>query len=233
MQRGRPRDPYRAAVAALQAGIADRLKQNAVDESLIADLLAREGGTRAVQGPVHDVPPKKHRRRRHKSRPVVVRKAKRRAGRSVVESKTDPVRRRVAKVASVAEKPGKDINSTSISEPVAAKAKAVRGAAQFAAQLAELEKMRAGIAAGGNSKAAHALRVRGDAVLREMAGKAKLPPWLTKAERMRWRRCADRAPRMKKPRKPTPAPRPVIKKAGPWIQGADGTLSREIASVEG
>ena len=116
-------------------------------------------------------------------------------------------------------------------------AKAVRGAAQFADQLAELEKIRVGIAAGGDdAKSTRTLMIRGDAILREMAGKAKLPDWLDKAERMRWRRCANQAeteaPRKKKPRKPTPSPLPVIKKTGPWVEEPNGTRSREIVSVE-
>ena len=181
MRRGH-KGVFKAAIAALQLDLNRHEADAARTRELITALMARAegGGTRAVLGHVPHVPPKKRRRRRHESRPVIVRKAKRRAGRSVVESKTDPVRRRVAKVVPVAEKPGKDVNLTSIPEPTVAKAK-VRGAVQFATQLAELEKIRAGIAAGGNSKAAHLLRVRGDAVLREMAGKAKLPDWCDKA----------------------------------------------------
>jgi hypothetical protein len=119
-------------------------------------------------------------------------------------------------------------------EPAVAKAK-VRGATLFAEQLGELELVRTGLAAAGDdAKIIHTLQVRGDAALREMAGKAKLPGWCSKSMRMQWRRAAAqpeaKAPRAKKPRKLTPAPTPVHKKSGPWIEGADGTLSREIIS---
>jgi hypothetical protein len=43
---------------------------------------------------------------------------------------------------------------------------------------------------------------------------------LNKAERMRWRRCAERAPRIKKPRKPTPPPPPVRKVDSGWTEDA-------------
>ena len=78
-----------------------------------------------------------------------------------------------------------------------------------------------------------AVTARGDAVLREMAGKAKLPDWCDKATRVRWRRASERpetVPRAKKPRKVTPAPTPPIKTVSNWHadEAGNGVLSREI-----
>ena len=186
---------------------------------MIADLSAHAGFEPVAEGrgilaevtsPRRYVPPKKRRRRRHKSRPDIVRKAKRGT---------------VAKATVAAPEP-----TSAAAKP--APTKTVRGHGKFVDQLAELEKIRVGIAAG-DAKSAHALQVRGDAVLREMAGKAKLPLWLDKAERMRWRGAAkqpEAAPRKKKPRKPTPPPVPPVKRDSGWHADANGNLAREIAT---
>ena len=181
---------------------------------MIADLLAREGGTRGTTGSAAAVPPKKRRRRRHKSRPVIVRKVRRRAA---------------AKVADVvAPEPA----------PVAAKvepAKGLRGQGKFADQLAELELVRVGLAAAGDdAKIIHTLQVRGDAALREMAGKAKLPGWLSKSMRMQWRRAAgrpDAKPRKRKPCPPAVPIPPVLKQTGPWTEEPNGVRSRQVVST--
>ena len=222
MRRGQPGNPYKTALAALKADVVGWQRQITATEALIADLTVRaEGGTRGTAlGPVHDVPPtvKRRRRRRHGARNGVS-----------VPRKSGTVPRRNAQIHR-RKRPKPDVI-----EPVqvAAPVKAVRGAAQFAVQLEELEKIRVGIAAGANSKAAHALRVRGDAVLREMAGKAKLPDWCDKATRVRWRRAAERpetVPRAKKPRKVTPPPVPPVKLDSGWHDDGNGVLSREIAT---
>ena len=153
------RKQIRGAIAALQADIAGWQKQIAATEILVEQLATRvggaEGGTLPRTGTRTAVPPAPKRRRR--------RRQSARTSRTVPRNSAQ-IRRR--------KRPKPDVI-----EPVqvAAPVKAVRGAVQFADQLAELEKIRAGIAAGGNSKAAHALRVRGDAVLREMAGRPSCP----------------------------------------------------------
>jgi hypothetical protein len=210
MRRGPRKSPYRAAVAALRNGIAARLKLNAADESLIADLLARDGdNAAAITAVITAVPPKKRRRRRrravHAKTPANGRRKPRSARPVVAIAQPTPV------IAAAEPKP------------------AVRGASKYAELLGELEMIRVGISAG-DANAIHKLQVRGDAILREMAGKARLPPWLNKAERMRWRRCADRAPRTKRPRKPTPKPEPPVRHDSGWHEDGQGNLVREIAS---
>ena len=226
MRRGPRKSPYRSAVVALRNGIAARLKLNAADKSLVAELLARaeSGGAvlGTVQGHVPRVPPKKRRRRRHKLRPAIVRKAKRRAA---------------AKVAAVvAPEPA----------PVAAKAK-VRDAEAYASELKAIDEIVVALAKAGKaldkatrakdgvgiaaaSEEIHQLRRRGNDLLVRLGGKAQLP--IDKTERMRWKRAAGqpeaKARRTKKLRRPTPPiPPPVVKRTD-WHPDENGTMSREI-----
>ena len=216
MRCGRPRDPYRAAVLALQADIAGWRKQIGIAEDLVqrlemrADAEGGTGGTRRAVHAVHEKPaPKRRRRRRNSSRGTVPRHS-------------SPARPR-------------ERLKPAIVEPVAAApAKAIRGAALFGPQLEELEKVRVGLAASGDDVTiADRLRARGDAILRELNRRAKLPDWLDKAERMRWRRCTERpdtTPKPKKPKAPrklTPPPIPPVKVDSGWRE-ENGVLSRFI-----
>ena len=210
------RKQIRGAIAALTADVAGWQKQVVATEILIADLSARAGiedgtgGTRGTANAAHQKPVRKRRRRRRNSAP-------RHASRH-----SSPHRR---------QKP--IIEPVQVAAPALAKiepAKAVRGQDRFADQLAELEKIRIGIEAGGDTKSAHKLRVRGNAVLKELNGRAKLPEWLDKAERMRWRRAA-RGPGWKPKRPPTPAPTPPVKRDSGWHDDGNGNLVREIASM--
>ena len=220
MRRSRSGNPYRAAVAALQAGIADRLKQNAADESLIANLSARagvEGGTGGITGSAAAMPPKKRRRRRHKSRPVVVRKAKR-----------GTAAKRVGRVAIPVAAP----------EPVAAPASGNqgKGALLFADRLEELK----GLFATIDTNEADAARAY--SIIVELKGRCRLPGEYTKAVRMRLKRraaaatkpvkrAAVSAPKKKKPKAPrkpaVPIPPPIVKRTD-WHPDENGTMSREI-----
>ena len=221
MRHGRPaRSPFKAALSALKADVVGWQRRIAETQVLIEQLSTRAGIERdasggAGAGPV--VPQRKRRRRRHKPRPIIARKAKRRAAAKRVPG-------------------GLVAIPVAVPEPIAAKvepAKAkVRGAEQFAAQLEELERIRIGIEAGGDgAKSTHKLQVRGHAVLKELNGRAKLPAWLDKAERMRWRRCAahpEKAPKIRKPRKPTPPLAPPVVKRTDWHPDENGNLVREI-----
>ena len=213
---------FRKVVGVIAAGaiallallwIVNRSIQSLETQALIAQLSERAGieegrysGTGNMPG--RNVPPRKRRRRRRKSRLAVVSKQTRRRTATKVAAVAEP-----AVIAAAEPKP------------------AVRGASKYAELLGELEMIRVGISAG-DANAIHKLQVRGDAVLREMAGKARLPPWLNKATRMKWRRCAERAPRIRKPRKPTPPPLPVRKVDSGWTEDANGVRSREIHAVE-
>ena len=234
MRRGRPGNPYRAAVAALQAGIAARLKQNAADESLIADLSARagiDGGAAGTRGTTHAAQakpaPKRRRRRRHSATRHTARHSA-------------PRRR---------QKPDIEPEQVAAPAPTVAKvepAKAVRGAALFKDQYQELERLGAGIAeSGDNIEVANKLRLRADAVGRSMGGKGTYPPFFTKSERMRCRRLAaiadksevaseTEAPKRKKrkaPRKKTPPPVPPVKRDSGWRVDENGVRSREVLTT--
>jgi hypothetical protein len=118
------------------------------------------------------------------------------------------------------------------------------GATQFAADLfGELENVKVGIGAS-DPKAARVMLVRGDEIARAMAERAKasgvtryaLPPWCTKAIRMRMKRAATsaakgEAPRKKKPRPPAVPIPPVIKQTGPWTEEPNGVRSRQVVST--
>jgi hypothetical protein len=114
-------------------------------------------------------------------------------------------------------------------KPVPA-ARKVRGAEVYAAALAELDGIKAALdAAGDDAEKVRALSVRGDTILRQMAGKAKLPTWLGKATRMKWRRCAERAPAVKKPRKRRDPPAPPVRHDSGW-RDEGGVLTREVTA---
>jgi hypothetical protein len=130
-------------------------------------------------------------------------------------------------------------------EPAAsAKAKAAasagtgRGAVQFAAELARISEIQAGIAAAGDGAKAvdvvRLLRVEGGKILRDLNGRADLPKSLDVIERRRWRDATDRAGKIAAPKKPrgkrkvTPPPTPPVRVDSGWTQAADGTLSRVI-----
>jgi hypothetical protein len=216
MRRGQRKSPYRAAVAALQASIADRLKLNAADESLIADLLARDGdNAAAITAVITAVPPKRRRRRRravHTSRKPVNGRRKAVRARAIVAATPD-----APEAVAAAPQPA----------PAARK---VRGAEVHAAALAELDGIKAALdAAGDDAEKVRALSVRGDTILRQMAGKAKLPTWLGKATRMKWRRCAERAPAVKKPRKRRDPPAPPVRHDSGW-RDEGGVLTREVTA---
>jgi hypothetical protein len=221
MPRGRrPRSPFKSAIAALQAGIADRLKQNATDEILIADLLSR---TEVFSEVSAMTPPRKRRRRR------------RRLTRS--RATASPRKAPSARAAVVATKPAngrrkpRSARAAVDATPDTAKPAAAppKPAGKFDKLFAELESIRVGIKAGGeDAESSHKLRVRGNAVLKELKGRAKLPSWLTKAERMKWRR-ATKGPGWRPKRPPTPAPVPPVKVASKWIS-ENGVLSRTIES---
>jgi hypothetical protein len=119
-------NPFRAAVAALRAGIADRLKQNTADESLIADLLARsEGGTVPAAHAATLVPLKaKHRRRRRRAH------ARRAAKAMPVQARRTPRdKRAVVDATPDVPKPATDTKPVAAPDPtVAAAAKARRAA---------------------------------------------------------------------------------------------------------
>ncbi len=214
MQRGRLGNPYKTALAALKADVAGWQRQIAATEVLIADLTVRAGGGTSgnAGGNAAVVPPKKCRRRRHKSRPAIVRKAKR-----------GIAAKRVA-------------IPVAAPEPVAAKAKAVRGAVQFADQLEELKKLFVTI----DTDDADATRAY--KIIVELKGRARLPEEYTKAVRMRLKRraaaatkpgkrAAVSAPKKKKaPRKPAvPIPAPIVRRTD-WHPDPDGSgnLVREI-----
>ena len=213
---------YRAAISALTADVVNWENQIAATKSLIAGLSARAGikdgaaGTRGTTHAAREKPaPKRRRRRRHSARRHT--------------SRHSPPRQR--------RKPDIEPMQVAAPAPIGAKAepaKSVRGHGKFADQLAELELVRVGIAAAGDdAKIIHTLQVRGDAALREMAGKAKLPSWCSKSLRMQWRRAAkqaETAPRTKKPRKKTPAPVPPVKRDSGRHDDGNGNLVREIAS---
>jgi hypothetical protein len=128
----------------LRADIAARLKLNAADESLIADLVAREGGTRTVLGPVYDVLPVKRRRRKARRTPVVARDLGRKDPKSGLKKPTKK------------EKPV----PVAAPEPVVAKPKGLRGQGKFSDQIAELEMVRVALAAAGDdAKVIHLLQV--------------------------------------------------------------------------
>ncbi|MGA9307236.1 MAG: hypothetical protein WBW31_17665, partial [Candidatus Sulfotelmatobacter sp.] len=100
----------------------------------LADLLAREGGTRAVLGPVHDVPPEKRKRRRRRRHGAP-------NGVSVPRNSGTVPRRRVQVHRRKRPKPD-------VIEPVqvAAPVKAVRGAAIFAVELKAVDEIVAALA---------------------------------------------------------------------------------------
>lgn len=231
MRRGRPRDPYRAAVAALQADIVDHQRHIVETQALIEQLNARAGiedstgGThRAVQA-VHEKPAPKHRRRRRNSSGGTVPRhsAQRRRQKPVVEPT------QVAASNDV-------VAARNNVEPT----KAARGAALYKPQYQELERLAFGISeAGDNAEVATKLRLRADAVGRSMGGRGTYPPFFTKSERMRCRRLADAAAKVpeteapKKKRKASrkaPPPVPPRKVDSGWHDDGAGNLVREIAS---
>jgi hypothetical protein len=236
MRRGRPGDPYKTALAALKADVAGWQRQIAATEALIADLTVRaEGGTRgAVQGPVHDVPLVKRKRRRRRAH------ARRAANAKPAQAIRKPVRKRAV------------VNATpDASKPVAVSAKVVRGATAFATELKAIDEIVAtlakaetalnratrakdNVAIAAASEEIHQLRRRGNELLVRLGGKARLP--IDKAERMRWRRAgtiasAPKPKRAKAPRKPAVPIPPVLKQTGPWVEEPNGVRSREVVST--
>ena len=132
-------------------------------------------------------------------------------------------------------------------------AKAVRGAAQFATELAAVDEIVAALAKAEKvlgkatrakdtvaiamvSEEIQGLRRRGHEQLVALGGRAKLPAALDRAERMRWKRAAEAAAapkpkRSRKPRVPTPPPVPVpVRKvdSGWSVDDASGIRTREI-----
>ena len=201
------------AVKALNGDI-KRWEAQIVEARLLVERLSHhadaESGTDGIRGTApatHEKPARKRRRRR------------RHVARGTMPRNSSQRRRRKPAIVEPA--------------PVAVSAKAVRGATQFAAQLAELEKI--WIAAGRNAaKVPHSSQVRGDAILRELNGRAKLPAWLTKAERMRWRRAASRpekVPRIPKPRPPTLPITPPVRSDSGWRVDENGVRSREVVTT--
>jgi hypothetical protein len=207
------RNSFKGTIRQLTADISDWQRRIDETQALIAQLSERAGIDEGRHMPGRNVPPRKRERRRRKSRLAVVPKQTR--------------RRTAPKVVAVAE----PVLVANAAEPKPA----VRGAGKFADQLSELEMIRVGIEAGGDdAESTHKLRVRGDALLRQMAGKAKLPAWLDKAERLRWRRCAKQAekggaPRPTKRRTPRPPPLPVHKAISDW-RDENGVRTREVVA---
>jgi hypothetical protein len=225
------RDPFKHAVRRLTAEVSDYQRRIDEVQALIAALSAHADGGAAHSGNAGNaaaLPPKKRQRRRRK-RNVVAKGANGAATR---------VPKAAAKRRTVADKP----------PPVAAPVKAVRGAAQFATELAAVDEIVAalakadkalnkagrskdGVGIAAASEEIHQLRRRGNDMLVRLGGKARLP--IDKSERMRWKRAgAMAAPpkpkKLRKPRIPTPPPAPPIKRDSGWHDDGNGVLSREI-----
>ena len=235
MRHGQHKGAYRAAVAALRADIGCWQRQIADNEKLIAQLTERAdingGGTRGT-GTVLAlrVPLKKRRRRRLKARSPKAHSRPRKA----------TERRRAVPLPDTAP-------AAAVTE--AAPTKAVRGAAQFGAELKAIDgivialraadmaltkasraKDGAGIAAASGE--IQRLRAQGGELLVRLSGKAKLPAALDVVEGRRWRAAVTAAaPKPKKPRRPTPSPPPVRKIDSGWTE-ENGVRSRTITSIE-
>lgn len=226
MRRGRPGSPFKSAIAALKADIAGWRKQIVATEVLVAELSARAGiedsagGTRGTAPAAREKSaPKRRRRRRHSApRHVPRNSAQRQRQKSIIK----PVQ-------------------VTAPEPVAAKvelARAARGQDKFTDLLGELEKLKVTLDADADADAIRTLSARGNAILVELGGRAKLPSWCTKALRMRWKRHAAAAgkpsvraaavvpKKQKKSRRPPPIEPPVRHDSG-W-HSENGVLSREI-----
>ena len=212
MGRSRPRSPFKAAIAALQLDLARHEADAARTRELITALMARvEGGTRdAVQGPVHDVPPAKRKRRRHKSRPITVRKAKRGIA----------AKRVTVGHAAISVPAPEPVFASQLSEIEQIHLAAGRDATKIPpASLIRIDLLLREMAAEG-------VRYR-------------LPTWLTKSIRMRIRRASKRPekPPMPKPKKAKAPRKPAIPISPPRVERTDwhpdenGNLVREVITT--
>ena len=170
----------------LQADIAGWRKQIGIAEDLVQRLAMHADAEvqYSAKAPVRTaVPPKAKRRRKAKHKPRMVVNARQHGASGTKKPKgtNGPVRH---------------VGATEVAAPV----KAVRGAALYAAQLAQLDEIKAAIDAAGNDpEAVQPLYARANAVIIECDGRVKFKPWCTKAFRMRARRAfarPEKAPRI-------------------------------------
>ena len=246
------RKQLKGAVAVLKLDLSRLEADAARTRELIAALCLRiEGGKSGNAAVITAVPPKvKHRRRRRRRAVHVTRKPVngRRTKGSSLAGKLERGARAV--VAATVDAPNSLAAKDSKPVPVAAPVRAVRGAAQFAAELKAINEIVAALAKADKalnkagrakdtvavsmlSAEVHQLRRLGNDLLVRLGGKARLP--IDKTERMRWRRAAAqpeaKAPKKRKaPRKPTPPIPPPVVKRTEWHPDPDGSgnLVREI-----
>ncbi len=221
VRRGQHKGVFKAAIAALEFDLSRQEENAARTRVLIAQLRERSGQSKSSDAPS---PRRERRRRRRKLSGTAGRYQSRRVSPQptvkdkAVKARKTRGRRHAVEVSTAAAEP----------TPVTVRDKRVRGAAQFAEQLKTITTIQAQIAAAEQAldqatrakdsagiTAASAeiaeCRRKGGTVLRELQGRAKLPPTLTLNEKRKWWAAFDG-------------------RRTAWRVDADGTMSREIGA---